>query len=67
MNHVYGRKPNQVERNSIVVNAAGVPLGRLASEVAVLLRGKHKPSLLHPHVGSAIWHRDQCGEGCLNR
>lgn len=27
----------------VVVNAAGVPLGRLASEVAALIRGKHRP------------------------
>jgi large subunit ribosomal protein L13 len=32
-----------------VVDAAGVPLGRLASQVAQLIRGKHKPSFT-PHM-----------------
>lgn len=32
-----------------VVDAAGVPVGRLASKVAMVLRGKHKPSFT-PHV-----------------
>lgn len=49
MRTTYMAKPNEVERNWIVVDAAGVPLGRLASEVAVLLRGKHKPQFT-PHV-----------------
>ena len=34
-------KPNEVERKWYVVDAAGKTLGRLASEVAALLRGKH--------------------------
>ena len=33
----------QSSRKWHVVDAAGIPLGRLASEVAILLRGKHKP------------------------
>lgn len=33
-----------VERKWYVVDAAGVPLGRLASQVAAVLRGKHKPT-----------------------
>lgn len=32
-------KPN-IQRQTIVVDAAGIPLGRLATEVALLLRGK---------------------------
>ncbi|MGI6160961.1 MAG: 50S ribosomal protein L13 [Christensenellales bacterium] len=42
-------KPAEVKRNWYVVDAAGKPLGRLASQVAVLLRGKHKP-IFTPHV-----------------
>jgi large subunit ribosomal protein L13 len=42
-------KPQQVERNWYVVDAAGQTLGRLASEVASILRGKHKPEFT-PHV-----------------
>ena len=33
-----------VERKWYVADAAGVPLGRLASQVAAVLRGKHKPT-----------------------
>ncbi len=36
-------------RNWYVVNADGKPLGRLASEIAVVLQGKHKP-IYTPHV-----------------
>jgi large subunit ribosomal protein L13 len=42
-------KPNEVERKWHVVDAAGQTLGRLASEVAALIRGKHKPEFT-PHV-----------------
>jgi large subunit ribosomal protein L13 len=36
-------KGNEIERKWWLVNAEGKTLGRLATEVAVLLRGKHKP------------------------
>ncbi len=36
-------KPHEVERKWLVIDAEGVVLGRLASEVASILRGKHKP------------------------
>jgi large subunit ribosomal protein L13 len=36
-------KRNEIERKWWLVNAEGKTLGRLATEVAVLLRGKHKP------------------------
>jgi len=42
-------KPGEVERKWYVVDAKGKTLGRLASEVAALLRGKHKPEFT-PHV-----------------
>lgn len=42
-------KPAEVKRKWLVVNAEGKPLGRLASEVAKILRGKHKP-IFTPHV-----------------
>ncbi|MBM3696223.1 MAG: 50S ribosomal protein L13, partial [Actinobacteria bacterium] len=41
-------RPSDVERRWWVVDADGLPLGRLASEVAVVLRGKHKPTFA-PH------------------
>lgn len=49
MRTTYMAKPNEVERKWYVVDAAGQTLGRLASEVAALLRGKHKPQFT-PHV-----------------
>ncbi len=39
----------QTDRVWFVVDAAGKPLGRLASEIARVLRGKHKPTFT-PHV-----------------
>ncbi len=41
--------PGDIEREWLVVDADGVPLGRVASEVAQLLRGKHKPKFA-PHM-----------------
>ncbi len=40
---------NTVVKEWLLVDADGQALGRLASEVAILLRGKHKPSFT-PHV-----------------
>lgn len=42
-------KAGQVERKWYVIDAAGEPLGRVAAQAAVLLRGKHKPTFA-PHV-----------------
>ena len=42
-------KPAEVKRDWFVVDAEGQTLGRLASEVASRLRGKHKP-IYTPHV-----------------
>ena len=42
-------KPADLSREWLVVDATDVPLGRLASAVAQLLRGKHKPTFA-PHV-----------------
>lgn len=39
----YVTKPDDIEREWWVVDAQGKTLGRLASEVAKILRGKHKP------------------------
>ena len=41
--------PADIDRSWHVVDADGVPLGRLASEIAQLLRGKHKPTFA-PHM-----------------
>jgi large subunit ribosomal protein L13 len=45
----YIAKPYEVERKWYIVDAEGKTLGRLASEVAKILRGKHKP-IYTPHV-----------------
>ena len=42
-------KASEIERKWYVVDAAGQPLGRLASKVAHVLRGKHRPEYT-PHV-----------------
>ncbi|MDO4593766.1 MAG: 50S ribosomal protein L13 [Tissierellia bacterium] len=36
--------PSDIKRNWYVVDASGMVLGRLATEVASILRGKHKPT-----------------------
>ena len=45
----YSAKPQEVERDWYVVDASGRTLGRLATEIALRLRGKHKPQYT-PHV-----------------
>ena len=45
----YSAKPGEIERNWYVVDASEYELGRLATRVAVILRGKHKP-VFTPHV-----------------
>jgi large subunit ribosomal protein L13 len=45
----YSPKGNDITRQWHVIDASDVVLGRLASQAAVLLRGKHKP-IFAPHV-----------------
>ncbi|HEX2041156.1 MAG TPA: 50S ribosomal protein L13 [Acidimicrobiales bacterium] len=45
----YSPKPADIERAWHVIDADGLVLGRLATEVATLLRGKHKPTFA-PHL-----------------
>jgi large subunit ribosomal protein L13 len=42
-------KPSEVQRKWYVIDAEGRPLGRVATEAARLLRGKHKP-IFTPHI-----------------
>ncbi|CAN7595498.1 MULTISPECIES: 50S ribosomal protein L13 [unclassified Bacillus (in: firmicutes)] len=49
MRTTYMAKANQIDRKWFVVDAEGKTLGRLSSEVASILRGKHKPTFT-PHV-----------------
>jgi large subunit ribosomal protein L13 len=45
----YSPKASEIERSWYVVDAEGIVLGRLATEVARVLRGKHKP-MFAPHL-----------------
>jgi large subunit ribosomal protein L13 len=49
MRTTYMAKPMEVERNWYIIDASGKTLGRMASEAASLIRGKHKPQFT-PHV-----------------
>ncbi|MBR6033677.1 MAG: 50S ribosomal protein L13 [Clostridia bacterium] len=43
-NTTYSAKSSEIERKWYVLDASGKPLGRVATEAAKLLRGKHKPT-----------------------
>jgi large subunit ribosomal protein L13 len=45
----YTPKPSEIQRDWYVVDAEGMILGRMATEVASVLRGKHKP-IFAPHI-----------------
>ena len=45
----YTPKASEITRDWLVIDAEGLPLGRLATEVATLLRGKHKTTFA-PHM-----------------
>ncbi|NLO89539.1 MAG: 50S ribosomal protein L13 [Clostridia bacterium] len=49
MRTTYMAKPGEVESKWYIIDAKGKTLGRLATEVARILRGKHKPTFT-PHV-----------------
>lgn len=45
----FSAKPSDIKRDWYLVDATGKTLGRLASEIAIRLRGKHKPEYT-PHM-----------------
>lgn len=45
----YSAKPTEVEKKWLLIDAEGVTLGRLASQIALRLRGKHK-AMFTPHI-----------------
>ncbi len=49
MHRTYMAKPDEVQRDWYVVDATDQTLGRLATKIATVLRGKHKPQYT-PHV-----------------
>ena len=50
----YLAKTGEIERKHILVDADGVPLGRLAVKIANALRGKDKPTYT-PHVDTGVF------------
>ena len=50
----YIAKPADVQRKWYIVDAEGKTLGRLATEIATVLRGKHKVTFT-PHVDGGDW------------
>jgi len=51
----YVATPTQREREWVVVDASGKTLGRLATQIAMILRGKHKPDFTpHCDVGDFV-------------
>lgn len=51
----YSPKASEITRNWLVIDAEGLPLGRMATEVALLLRGKHKPTFTrHMDMGDHV-------------
>ena len=49
LQRTYTPKAGEITRSWFVVDATDIPLGRLASQVAQILRGKHKPTFT-PHM-----------------
>ncbi len=45
----FSATPADIERRWFIVDVTGIPLGRLATEVAKIIRGKHKPTFT-PHM-----------------
>ena len=54
-NTTYSPKASEIERKWYIIDASGKPLGRVATEAAKLLRGKHKPTFTpHMDVGDHV-------------
>ena len=51
-------KKETVSREWLLIDAAGLPLGRVASKVAFILRGKHKPDRLQDSGNNAMHQTD---------
>ncbi len=49
MKTTYMAKPNELDKKWYLIDADGKTLGRLSTEIAVILKGKHKPTYT-PHV-----------------
>jgi len=60
-------KAADVEKQWVVIDAKGLVVGRLASLIAIRLRGKHKPSFTPHGRRRRQYHRGQCGEDSSDR
>ncbi len=49
MNTTYSAKASEIQKKWYIVDAEGKTLGRLATQIAYVLRGKHKPTFT-PHM-----------------
>ena len=49
MTRTFSPKPEDVQRDWVIIDATDIVLGQLATHAAVLLRGKHKPTFA-PHM-----------------
>lgn len=49
MSKTYSAKPSEIQKSWLIIDAKDIVLGRLAAEVAMILRGKHKPTFT-PHM-----------------
>lgn len=47
MNRTYSAKPADIEHKWYIVDATGIPVGRLATQVSLVLRGKNKPTFTY--------------------
>jgi large subunit ribosomal protein L13 len=47
MYKTFSAKPESIERTWHVIDASNIPVGRLAAQVAQILRGKHKPTFTY--------------------
>ncbi len=53
--HSFQAKPDEIDRKWYVLDAKGATLGRLATQAATLLRGKHKPTFTtHVDTGDHV-------------
>jgi len=46
----YSMKLDEINKDWLVVDAEDIPLGRLSTQVAIFLRGKHKPEFTAPNI-----------------
>ena len=63
----YSAKPSEIEKKWILIDADGLVVGRLASLVAMRLRGKHKPTFTPAYGLRRQRHHHQRGEGPSDR